>query len=77
LCHGNALHFDKAVKSIRAYVSLMEKKEQLADLAQAQAKTDLDTALMGIEGTMPIELPKDAPGSPTTDRQGESEKEMW
>lgn len=77
LCHDNALHFDKAVKSIRTFVSLMEEKETLAALAQAQAKADLDAALQGLEGTMPIELPEDPPGAPTADRQGESQKTQW
>ncbi|MCP4606658.1 MAG: spermidine synthase [Proteobacteria bacterium] len=75
LCHDNALHFDKAVKNIRSYVDLMEKREARARLSLAQAKANMEAMLRGVIGTMPIELPKDRTGSPTTDAQGESPKE--
>jgi hypothetical protein len=76
LCHDNCLHFDKAVKSIRTYVSSLEKSKERDLLALAQAEANLEAALKGIEGTMPIELPPEPPGSPTTDRQGESKKDL-
>jgi hypothetical protein len=75
LCHDNALHFDKSVKNMRAYVDLTEKREQQARLVLAQTKANLEARLKGIEGTMAIELPPDAPTAPTTDRQGEAPKE--
>ena len=74
LCHDNALHFDKAVKNIRSYVERMEQIEEREALAQAQAKANLEAALEGLEGTMPIALPPDPNGSPTTDAPGESPK---
>jgi hypothetical protein len=76
LCHDNALHFDKAVKNIRSYVTLMEEREAQARIALAQAKANLEAALAGVEGTMPITLPPDPPELPTTDGQGESPKEL-
>ncbi len=74
LCHDNALHFDKAVKNIRAFVERMEQIEEREALALAQAKANLEAALQGLEGTMPIPLPPDPEGAPTTDAQGESPK---
>jgi spermidine synthase len=76
LCHETKLHFDKAVKNIRTYVGRMEDIERLAALAEAQAKVDLDAALAGMEGTVPVGLPKAALGSPTTDGQEESKKDF-
>ncbi|MCP4676436.1 MAG: hypothetical protein GY854_13170 [Deltaproteobacteria bacterium] len=75
LCHDNALHFDKAVKNIRTYVDLMQEREEHARMALAQAKANMEAVLRGVDGTMPIELPLDLSGSPTTDAQGESSKE--
>jgi hypothetical protein len=75
LCHDNTLHFDKAVKNIRAYVELTGKSEQHARLVLAQTKANLEGTLDGTKGTMPIDLPPDDPASPTTDGQGESPKE--
>jgi spermidine synthase len=77
LCHDNALHFDKAVKNIRTFVSLMETIETREAIARAQAAANLEAALMGLNGTMPISLPKDPMGAPTTDAQGESPKGFW
>lgn len=76
LCHDNALNFDKAVKNIRTYVELENKREEKNRIALAQAKANLEAMLSGTQGTMPIELPQDAPGLPTTDGTGESPKEM-
>jgi spermidine synthase len=76
LCHDNALHFDKAVKNTRRYVQLMTAKEQLAVIAERQAKANLDSIIKGLEGTALIQLSADTPGAPTTDEQGESKKEM-
>ena len=76
LCHDNALHFDKAVKNIRTYVRLMQRREQHALLALAQTKANLEAALQGLSGTMQIDLPPDPPEAPSTDRSGESPKEM-
>jgi len=75
LCHDNALQFDKAVKNVRMYVEQTRRREQHAAIAVAQSKANLEAALQGLEGTMPIELPPDAPGAPTTDRRGESPKD--
>ena len=75
LCHDNCLHFDKSVKSIRTYVTSLEERKERDLLALAQAQANLEAALQGIEGTVPIELPSDQADSPTTDRHGESPKD--
>lgn len=74
LCHDNALHFDKAVKNVRAYARIVDEIEQRARIALAQARADMEGRLEGRSGTMPIELPPDPPGAPTTDAPGESPK---
>jgi spermidine synthase len=76
LCHDNALHFDKAVKNIEAYVDIMHDIEEREALAQAQAKANLEAALNGLQGTMPLALPPDPESAPTTDRQGEAPKDF-
>jgi spermidine synthase len=75
LCHDNALHFDKAVKNVRSYVELTSRREEHARIAVIQAAANLEAALLGAMGTMPIDLPPDAADAPTTDAQGESPKE--
>jgi spermidine synthase len=75
LCHDNALHFDKAVKNIRSFVDLMQMREEHARLALAQAKANLEATLLGLKGTIPIDLPPDPLCASTTDGQGESPKE--
>jgi tetratricopeptide (TPR) repeat protein len=76
LCHDNALHFDKAVKNVRTFVDLTRRREEHAAIAVAQSKANLEAAMAGVAGTMPIALPDDAPGAPTTDRQGEAPKDL-
>ncbi len=76
LCHDNALHFDKAVKSITTFITLVEEKEKLELLAQTQAISNLESIIQGLEGTMPITLPADPENSPSTDGQGESPKDF-
>ncbi len=76
LCHDNAIHFDKAVKNIRTYVHITQETEEREALAQAQARANLEAAIEGLQGTMPLTLPSDSPGAPTTDAQGEAPKDF-
>ncbi|MDJ0762285.1 MAG: spermidine synthase [Myxococcota bacterium] len=77
LCHDNALHFDKAVKNIRTYVTAMDKQEAHAKLTLAQAEANFEAAIKGLKGTVAIDLPPDPKQAPTTDGQGESPKELY
>ncbi len=74
LCHDNALHFDKAVKNVQAYVELNTRREERAQLVLAQTSANLEATLEGIRGTMPIPLPADPLNAPSTDSQGEAPK---
>ncbi len=76
LCHDNALHFDKAVKNVKTFVTLIQRREEHARLALLQSRANLEAALEGFEGTAPLDLPPDTAGAPTTDEPGEFRKEM-
>ncbi|MBW2531232.1 MAG: hypothetical protein JRI55_07105, partial [Deltaproteobacteria bacterium] len=76
MCHDNALNFDKAVKNVRRYVDLVDGRDRRMAIAVAQARANLEAALSGLSGTMPIALPPDPPGAPTTDAPGESPKDI-
>jgi tetratricopeptide (TPR) repeat protein len=76
LCHDNALHFDKAVKNLKTYVTLIDRREEHARLALLQSRANLELALEGFEGTAPLDLLPDREGAPTTDKPGESPKEV-
>jgi hypothetical protein len=52
----------------------METIETKEAIALAQAKANLEAALSGRIGAMPISLPVDRPGAKTTDGQGEAPK---
>ncbi len=76
LCHDNALHFDKAVKHVRAFVEARRVRRFLERMAQDQARANLEAILAGRPGTASIPLPPDPPGAPTTDSPGESPKDL-
>jgi spermidine synthase len=76
LCHDNVLHFDKAVKHVRAYVEARRVQEALDRITRDQALADLEAAIAGLSGTAAIALPPDAPDAPTTDLPGESPKDL-
>ena len=76
LCHDNALHFDKAVKNVKTYVTLIQRREEHARLALLQSRANLEAVLEGFEGTAHLDLPPDSEGAPTTDEPGEFRKEF-
>ncbi|MCK9462344.1 MAG: fused MFS/spermidine synthase [Proteobacteria bacterium] len=76
MCHDNARHFDKAVKSMSAYVARLEEQERLAGIAGRQEIANAAASRSGVGGTAVIDLPEDAPGAPTADAPGESPKDV-
>lgn len=77
LCHDNALHFDKAVKHVRAFVEARRVQAVLERIRREQERADLEAFLAGQPGTAPIDLPPDPPGLPTTDARGGAPKELF
>jgi hypothetical protein len=76
MCHDNARHFDKAVKSMSAYVAQLEDAERLAGIERRQEIANAAASRLGFGGTAAIDLPPDAPVAPTVDAPGESPKDV-